>query len=80
MMDLGTRVVITVDVTTGELVSVKDEAGRCAERFEPSLENPLMLQQLFGGTEGSILLVRSNPCYAIVKFGGIWTKIPVRCP
>jgi hypothetical protein len=81
MMDLGTRVVITVDVATGELVSVKDEAGRCAESFEPSPQNPMALQQLFGvASGGTIFYVKSNPCYAIVNFGGICYRIPVRCP
>lgn len=75
------QVVITIDVETGNLVSVTDEAGESFERFTPTPENPLVLQEVFKATSGgTILYARTNPCYKWVLWDGILYRRQVSCP
>lgn len=76
------QVIITIDVATGELVSVTDETRKSFERFTPTPENPLVLQEVFRATSsgGTILYARTNPCYKWVLWDGVWYRRQVACP
>ncbi|MBZ0159446.1 MAG: hypothetical protein K8G79_04805 [bacterium] len=71
----GRRMVITMDADTDELISVTDEAGKPAARFEPTPDNPVLLGQVVGGVGHAIIRTRNSPGCVTYFRNGVWRRV-----
>jgi hypothetical protein len=66
-METRSEIVMRIDTTTGELITVTDKEGRPAERFEPTPKNPLPPGAVLSATSrGMSFLTQITPCYRYV--------------
>jgi hypothetical protein len=72
---MAKQMVITFDVSTGNLVSVTDENGTPAEKYKPNLKQPLSLSGILNGGGATILHTQASPDCIWYEWDGTWYQI-----